>query len=401
MRRIPPLPITAMAAVSAAGAGSAALLAALEANRSPLAPPRLLATDIATYVGEYPHDLRPLRPELARFDCRNARLALAALDADGDGLRAAIERAKANYGAARIGVVIGTSTSGMLETELAYAELEQNGAMPPRFGYRHQHIWVATARYLQQELALAGPCYAISTACSSGGKAIACAQRLIAAGICDAVVAGGVDSICHLTLYGFTALELTSPERCTPLDAARRGISLGEGGGLVLLERSAPEFADRPHLLGVGESSDAHHMTAPHPQGAGSLLAMQRSLAQAGLTPDAIDYVNLHATGTPLNDASEMQAIAALFADTVPVSGTKGITGHTLGAAGGIEAVIALLALQHGLLPGTAGLSTPDPAFAGVQILAEPQRRSLRRTMSNNFGFGGNNASLIFGHPDA
>ncbi len=397
--QIRPLPVTAYTTVCAAGTGKEKLLAAIRRLTPCLAPLKLFDINFDTFVGEYPDQLPNIRPELASFSTRNAKLALAA--AEQDGFRQAVEQAILQYGANRIGIVLGTSTSGMFETELAYQTLERDGHMPASFDFMHQHIWQASTRFLQLELGLQGPSYTISTACSSSSKSIACGQRLIESGVCDAVIAGGVDSLCHLTLHGFNALELTSPEPCTPLDATRRGISLGEGAGLVLLEKPTSAHADKPHLLGAGESSDAHHMTAPHPEGDGSKLAMELALKQSGLKADDIGYINLHATGTPLNDASEMKAIERVFGDRVPCSGTKGLTGHTLGAAGGIEAVIALLALEHAILPGTCSLKTVDPAFHAHIIRDTTDAPNLRRVMSNNFGFGGNNSSLIFGLPNA
>ncbi len=392
------LPVTACAVASDCGVGSRSLLDALRDGRTRLRPPRLFEAGFPAFTGEVDAALLPPLPgHLARFDTRNARLALAALDDADDGLRAAVLRARERYGADRVGVILGTSTSGIYETENAYRSLAETGRLPPRYDFVHQHAWVATARYLQAELGLQGPCYAVSTACSSSSKSLISAQRLIQAGVCDAVLAGGVDSLCRMTLHGFKSLDLVSETPCTPLDRHRSGISLGEGAGLLLLERPQPEHAGCVHLLGAGESSDAHHMTAPHPEGRGAALAMQRALRQAGLAAADIDYVNLHATGTTKNDASEMAAMQAVFGAGTPCSGTKGLTGHTLGAAGGIEAVIAWLSLREGLLPGTCGLRETDPAFDATVLRDTRSGVAPRRIMSNNFGFGGNNTTLLFG----
>ncbi|MCK5924191.1 MAG: beta-ketoacyl-[acyl-carrier-protein] synthase II, partial [Methylococcales bacterium] len=260
-----PIPITACSTISACGLGTAALHKGVISGKHCLHPPRLIDIDFPAFVGEVQDKLPEINPDLARFASRNARIALAALNHEPDGLRAALQKASNQYGSHRIGVVIGTSTSGIFETENAYQYLAEAGQIPDSYSFPHQHAWVATAQFLKHELALEGPCYAISTACSSSSKTIACAQRLIVSGVCDAVLAGGVDSLCRLTLLGFKSLDLVAEQPCTPLDQNRSGISLGEGAGLLLLEKPAPEFSDCVHLLGAGESSDAHHMTAPHP----------------------------------------------------------------------------------------------------------------------------------------
>jgi len=387
--------ITSYTAVTACGHGIEPLREALLEQRSALSPARLIQPEFTTYTGEVDDPLPSIQETLKAYNTRNARLALAALDCESSAFRSAVSLAADSFGAERVGVVIGTSTSGIYETELSYGSHEKNGNPTEGFDLRRQHSWVATAEFIKHELQLLGPCYAISTACSSSGKAIAAGQRMIASGICDAVVVGGVDSMCQLTIHGFHSLELTSELPCTPLDAQRQGISLGEASGLLLLERQ-PRKAGQLSLVGYGESSDAHHMTAPHPEGEGSKQAMQSALEAASLQVDDIDYINLHATGTRLNDQSEMRAIASLFNLNTPCSATKGMTGHTLGAAGAIEAIIALLALEHHFIPGTCGLNTLDPAFKSY-VVGEPLKdQNISYVMSNNFGFGGNNVSLIF-----
>jgi 3-oxoacyl-[acyl-carrier-protein] synthase I len=279
-----PLFVTAYTAVTACGSGKEALLDACLKQRSYLKPARLIKPDFLTYTGEIESALPEVSDGLKAYDARNARIALAALDCEDAIFRKAIAAAAARYGADRIGVIIGTSTSGIYETELAYQAHAANGEVPKAFDFKHQHAWVATAEFLKKEMELLGPCYAISTACSSSGKAIAAGQRLIEVGICDAVVVGGVDSICHLTLHGFHSLELTSERPCTPLDRDRDGISLGEGAGLLLIERERHNDS-RVSLVGYGESSDAYHMTAPHPEGEGSAQAMRSALSMARLQP--------------------------------------------------------------------------------------------------------------------
>jgi 3-oxoacyl-[acyl-carrier-protein] synthase-1 len=384
--------------LSACGIGLQSLLDTFEAGNTALQSPRQIAIDFTACTGEVDAALIPELPEpLRAYNTRNARIALAALEHPQDGVRAAVESAKVRYGAHRIGVVIGTSTSGIHETEQAYIEREQRGQFPESFDFARQHAWVATAHCLQQVLGVSGPCYAISTACSSSSKTLASAQRLIAAGVCDAVLTGGVDTLCRMTLYGFKSLDIMSETACRPLDRDRSGLSIGEGAGLLLLERPRAGLSDRVHLLGCGESSDAHHMTAPHPQGRGAVLAMQAALQQANMQPAAVDYVNLHATGTRLNDLSEMRAMGQVFTNGVACSATKGFTGHMLGAAGGMETAICWLSVQHGLRPGCCGLQTPDPAF-NFSVNADYETNvPVRVAMNNNFGFGGNNTSLLLG----
>ena len=395
-----PLPITACSVTSACGLGTHSLYEALLDGQHRLQAPQLFDIEFPAWCGEIDETLLPdLDPSLQAYSTRNARIALATINHAADGLRNAVEQAKLHYGAHRVGIVLGTSTSGIYETENAYTHLEHHGTVPASFDFPRQHIWVATARFLQAELGLEGPCYAISTACSSSSKSLASAQRLIATGVCDAVLTGGVDSLCRLTLHGFNSLDIMSEQPCTPLDKNRCGISLGEGAGLLLLERPRTEFSDCIHLFGCGESSDAHHMTAPHPQGKGAVMAMQSAIAQAGCTASDIDYVNLHATGTLLNDQSEMLAMEQVFGHDIHCSGTKGLTGHTLGAAGGIETIISWLSLKHGFRPGTCNLQQLDDAFNCIVNRDSETDVLVNRTMNNNFGFGGNNTSVILGRP--
>jgi len=378
------LPITHFTMTSCLGQGLGATTAALKAARSGLKPCDFETVDIATWIGEVPGvDAVQLPPELARFDCRNNRLTLMGLQADGfaQGVREAVAR----YGADRVGVFIGTSTSGMLQTELAYRERDAaTGALPTSFRYAETHNAYSAPDFICQYFGLKGPSVALSAACASSAKAFANAARMIAAGLIDAAIVGGVDSLCLTTLYGFRSLELTSSQPCRPYSAARDGISIGEAIGLALLDRNGAESALR--LLGVGESSDAHHMSAPHPEGRSARQAMLDALASADLSADQIDYVNLHGTGTPSNDAAEGKAVQAVFGQRVPCSSTKASTGHTLGAAGAIEAVISLLAIQEGFMPAGLNVDEIDPTIA-IDY----------HVLSNSFGFGGANASLVFG----
>ena len=393
---IDPVAITAYSSISACGLGNDALYQALRNNLTALGDLSLLEIPFSTPVGEIRVDLPEIRAELEVYNSRNSRVALAALNNPQDGLREAVIAAKAQYGAERIGVVLGTSTSGLFETESAYEKLLEQGRMPDDFHFLTRHAYQATPRFLQLELGLKGPCFAISTACSSGAKAIAAGQRLINNQVCDAVLVGGADTLCRLTLRGFKSLELVTADFCRPMDRERNGINIGEGAGLLLLEKPDQRLRHRPYVLSIGESSDAYHMSSPHPEGLGASLAMRNALDLAGLKPEAIDYLNLHATATPINDRVEAKAVYNVFADHVPCSATKGITGHTLGAAGAIEAIVALLALQHQFIPGSWGLQNTD-ADCQCHVLSDPlPDQALQTVMSNSFGFGGNNASMIF-----
>jgi 3-oxoacyl-[acyl-carrier-protein] synthase-1 len=249
---------------------------------------------------------------------------------------------------------------------------------------------------VQQATGLRGPCVTVATACSSSAKVFAQAARLIQAGLADAALVGGVDTLCGSVLFGFNALQLVSAEPCRPFDARRDGLSLGEAGGFAVLERNDAGDPAHLQLRGYGESSDAHHMSAPHPQGLGAKLAMNDALARSGIEVGAVDYLNLHGTATPANDSIEARTVAEMFPDKLHASSTKGWTGHTLGAAGIVESVVALLALERGLLPGTLNSTVPDPA-CGAQVRFDNAQREIRYAMNNSFGFGGNNACLVFG----
>ena len=402
------LVLSAYTATTALGVGNAPLLAALQAGASGLKPCDFETSNIATWIGEVPGiDGVRLPTELAAYDYRNHRLALLGLQADG--FETAARGAIARYGVDRVALVLGTSTSGILSAEAAYRERDADGALPAWFDYRATHNTGALASFVRDLLGLRGPAFTISTACSSSAKAFAAADRLIAAGLADAAIVGGVDSLCLTTLYGFSSLELTSPEPCRPGDVNRQGLSIGEAAAYALLERAdavppAASDAGAPIVLaGWGESSDAHHMSAPHPEGRGARAAMAQALQRAHLRARDIDYVNLHGTATPANDLSEGAGVAAVFADhpRVPASSTKGMTGHTLGAAGAVEAVISALALRHGVLPASVGMQTPDPAI-GLNIVSAPQRLpALRNVLSNSFGFGGSNASLVLSRKES
>ncbi|HKQ26636.1 MAG TPA: beta-ketoacyl-[acyl-carrier-protein] synthase family protein [Burkholderiales bacterium] len=392
-----PLVFSRIAIASSAAVGIDATVNALRGRRTGLAPCAFETVRLQTCVGQVPDaHLLPVRADLAEFDCRNNRLAQLGLAQDG--FEEAVLEARERYGAARIGVFLGTSTSGIHSTELAYRRRDEgSGALPADFHYGATHNTYSVAWFVQSYLGLCGPSLVVSTACSSSAKVFGTAARMIAAGLCDAAVVGGVDSLCLTTLYGFGSLGLLSAGYCRPFDSGRDGISIGEGAGFILLEKPAPKCAlDAVALLGVGESSDAYHMSSPHPDGLGARLAMESALRDAGLAPRAIDYINLHGTGTPANDAMEDKAVVDLFGRETCCSSTKGWTGHTLGACGAIEAIISALAIENDFLPGSVNTSNVDPAMR-LRYLLENESASANRVMSNAFGFGGTNCSLVLG----
>jgi 3-oxoacyl-[acyl-carrier-protein] synthase-1 len=390
--------MTAVCIASSLGAGLDPTLSALRRGASGLAPCRFEPVDLTTYAGEVPGlDDWHLEEALARFDCRNNRLARLALAQDG--FEPAIEAAKARYGAARIGVFLGTSTSGILQTEQAYRRRDADGRLPSDFIYAGTQSTFSIADFVMALLGVSGPALVVSSACASTTKVFAAAARMIETGMCDAAIVGGADSLCLTTLYGFNALQLLAAGPCRPFDAAREGLSIGEAAGFALLERPDKTPADGLLVLGVGESSDAHHMSAPHPDGTGAVLSMSRALDAAGLLPKQIDYINLHGTATRIGDAAEDHAVVSLFGEATPCSSTKGHTGHTLGASGIVEAVIAALSIKHRLMPGSPNTGARDPLLRCRYVTtARPAR--IDRVLSNSFGFGGSNASLILGRTE-
>lgn len=325
---------------------------------------------------------------------RNNQLALAALNP----IRSAVDRAIERFGGERIGIVIGTSTSGIAESETALRRYAARGKLPEHFHYGQQELG-SPAALLAETLGISGPAYVHSSACASSAKALASAARLILMGACDAVLAGGVDTLCAFTIAGFAALESVSDQRCNPLSRNRDGINIGEGSALFLMSREPATVA----LRGWGESSDGYHMSAPDPTGAGAQLAISRALSRAAIGATQVDYINLHGTATVQNDAMEARVIHALFGDRVSVSSTKPFTGHALGAAGAVEAGLCWLAMQDdnptGRLPPHLWDGAADPALPVLNI-AEPGAclgRPLRWALSNSFAFGGANVTLVLG----
>ena len=393
---ISPLIITASSMVNSLGCGKKATLDALQQMRSGLEASENL--DFSTWVGNVAEtDDVCLEKELKPFQCRNNQLAKLCLDTDD--FRSAVDQAIEKYGAHRIGVFLGSSTSGSAETEEAYQKRDEDGNLPSNFEFMHTHNFTSLLDYTQQSLGITGVGQVISTACSSSAKVFATAHRHIQSGFCDAAIVGGVDTLTQISLYGFNSLQLTSVEPCRPGDKDRDGISIGEAGGFALLETlESAESIKGVILKGFGESSDAYHMSTPHPEGAGAADAIQKALKNAELNAADIDYVNLHGTATPSNDAAEDKAITTVFGTQTPCSSTKGWTGHTLGAAGITEALICMLILENQFLPASLNLTTPDPTLNSNFLLENttPQQ-TIKYVASNSFGFGGSNCSLIFG----
>jgi 3-oxoacyl-[acyl-carrier-protein] synthase-1 len=398
---MPALAIRAYTATTALGRGRDMLTEALRSRRSGLRRNDFGGDGrLDCWIGRVEGlEQEPLPSALSDWECRNNRLAWLSLQQDG--LQEAVADAIARHGAGRVAVVVGTSTSSIGATEEAYARLSgEPGSGERRFPDDLDRPIVHTPHslgdFVRHATGAQGPCVTVATACSSSAKVFAQAARLIQAGLADAALVGGVDTLCGSVLFGFNALQLVSPEPCRPFDASRVGLSLGEAGGFALLERVADGEMEGLQLRGYGESSDAHHMSAPHPEGLGAQLAMRDALARAGIDASEVGYLNLHGTATPANDSIEARTVAGMFPDALHASSTKGWTGHTLGAAGIVESVIALLALENGLLPGTLNSDTPDPA-CGPQIRFDNAQRDIAFSMNNSFGFGGNNASLVFG----
>lgn len=388
MRR--PLPITGYSLCNALGTGRAAVRDALEAGRTGLGPSPI-ALPFPTAVGAMPPELEPLTGAASAWSTRIARMAgllIAELDS-------ALVRARARWRPERIAIVLGTSTAGAASTELAYGYFVEHGVMPDDYDFRRQHTYGALLNVVRELSGATGPAWVVSTACTSSAKTLASAARLIEADMADAVITGGIDTLCAMTLLGFRSLGALSDGACRPFGEGRDGISIGEGGALLLVERHGEGGAV---LSGVGETSDAYHISAPHPDGAGAITAMQQALAQAGLRPDDVDHINAHGTGTPLNDIAESKAIAGVFGHEVPVVSTKGYTGHTLGAAGSTEAALAVMAIEEGFIPGSLGAAPLDPRIE-LHVPLQTTRGRFRHVLSNSFAFGGNNTAVLVSAP--
>jgi len=379
----------------AAGVGLEALWASIRNRQSGLSWQALAGSDVGTWVGRVPAlEEVCLPPACRNLESRCNQLAWLGIQQDGFLLR--VKEVIAALGSHRVGVLIGTSTSSIGRTEEAYTRLDAAGRMTAPYCQPDVHHMHSPGWFVVEVTGISGPAMTISTACSSGAKVFAAAARWIRHGLVDAVLVGGVDSLCFSTLYGFRSLQLLSSEPCRPFDRRRNGISIGEAAGFAVVMRGdlAPGAAHT--LLGSGESSDAYHMSHPHPEGKGAILAMKKALEQSSLSGEDIDYVNLHGTASKANDLIETLALAQCVGKATLASSTKGWTGHTLGAAGMLEAIIVLESIRTGLVPGTLNCEQPEDSLH-FAIQSENSERPVRRAMTNSFGFGGNNATLVFG----
>lgn len=393
--------LSALGLLNALGNNKAEVLDNLLAGRAPgMQQQSDWLPESQAWVGCVTTALPVVPAHLQSFDCRNNQLLLAALAQIETDIADAIN----NFGADRIGIVIGSSTSGIAEGEIALREKQGTEEWPPQYDYRQQEIG-SPAEFVARFLNLTGIAYTVSTACSSSAKALGSARQLLELDLCDAVICGGSDSLCKLTLNGFTALEAMSPDRCEPFAEKRTGINIGEGAALFLMTKEptgAPLTTPCITLAGIGESSDAHHISAPHPDGIGAETAMRAALQDAQINAADIHYINLHGTATPLNDAMESAAVFRVFGSNTACSSTKPLTGHTLGAAGATEAALCWLLLSHmnsdRILPEQINTTTPDNSLASIKLLRATEKlpdSQILRMLSNSFAFGGSNAAAI------
>jgi 3-oxoacyl-[acyl-carrier-protein] synthase I len=402
--RIPPIQISAYTATSAVGVGKEAMLMAVVEQRSGLRANNFGHEPFDTWIGRVAaldettaKYATPVLPErLTPWDCRNHRLAWLGLNSDG--FMHAVAAARKRFGAARIAVLMGTTTSSIGATEDAYRQLDSDGQFPQHLRNTRLHTPHSLSTFVQEALDLTGPNLTVMTACSSSAKVFATAERMLRLNLIDAAVVGGVDTLCGSVLFGFNALQLVSSQPCRPFDVGRSGINLGEAAGFVLLERATHQNSGL-QLIGYGESSDAHHMSTPHPLGLGAEFALNDALSRAAVTPQDVDHINLHGTASTKNDEVEAALVARRFGTRVHASSTKGLTGHALGAAGVLDAAFTLLALESGWMPGTHNTQQLDP-LCGPQIRLHPAQADVRIALSHSFGFGGSNCVLVFARAD-
>lgn len=387
--RSAPVPITAVSACNGAGLDRATIRDALWHGRSGLRPTTLVPFE--AHVGAIAEPLPELPPHLADRTTRSAQMVvhlIAALDAP-------LARMRARWRPERIAVILGTSTAGADRTEEAWRALVERGHLPTDYDLWHHHTYGAVLNVVRALTGARGPGWMHSTACTSSARCVASARRLIADDVIDAAIVGGVDTLCAMTLTGFASLDALDPQPCRPFAADRSGINIGEGGALLLVERSGDAMA---LVEGIGETSDAWHISAPHPKGIGAIAAMQAALVDAGVGPEAVDHINAHGTGTLHNDAAESRAIEAVFGAAVPVASTKGYTGHTLGGAGATELSIAMYALDEGWIPASLGAAPVDEALS-IDVVTARRAGRFERVLSNSFAFGGNNISVLLRAP--
>lgn len=385
-------PITGYALCNSIGMNVAEVRDALRSGEAGLGPSPI-ELPFETVVGAVKGPLPDLPESLAPWTTRTTQITKQLLTGEGQEIVAALDRLRGRWRPERIGVLLGTSTAGADVTEQAYKHFLSEGALPGDYDLFKQHTYGAVLHVVRELAGAAGPSWVISTACTSSAKPLASAQRLIEAGLIDAAVVGGVDTLCSMTLHGFKSLDALSAEPTRPFAEDRRGLNIGEGGAMLLVEREGEPLA---MLEGVGESSDAYHISAPHPEGLGAQLSMQRALSQAGIEASAVGHVNAHGTGTRLNDVSESAAIEALLGREVPVVSTKSYTGHMLGAAGGTEAAFSVMAVSEGWIPGSL---RADPVDEKIQVHIATKRLEGKfdHVLSNSFAFGGNNVSVLVG----
>ena len=395
-----PLKFSAYTLLTALGEGLSANWDCLLNKKSMLRQCDFEDVDLKTYIGRVQgvEDIK-FPDKFANFDCRNNRLIYKALNLDGfaDHVFKAINK----YGASRVGIALGTTTSGFLHAEKAYKSSNldiSSGNLPADFPYKETAHPFASALFLQKYFNIKGPAITVGTACSSSAKTFAHADRWISAGLCDAVLVAGADSLCKSSLYGFSSLDVLSEQLCRPSDKNRNGLSLGEGAGLVLVEAGNNQNNNKNNIgmLGYGESSDAFHMSSPHPEGKGIMSAMNQALKSSGLGINDIDYINLHGTASYLNDKYENKGVYELFSDKTPSSSVKGWAGHCLGASGVIEAIMSALFIKNNLKPASLNTQIIDPEIKS-NILLEHERGDVNAVLSNSCGFGGSNCSLLIG----
>lgn len=385
-----PYPITGFAMCNSIGANRDEVRQSLFEGRSGLGPSPI-DLPFEAMVGAVRGELSPLPSSLTMWSTRATRIAAHLLGE----IASETERMRERWRPDRIAVLLGTSTGGADATENAYKHYLSEGSLPEEYDLFRQHTFGAILHVVRELAGAKGPAWMVSTACTSSAKPLATAGRLISSGMIDAAIVGGIDTLCAMTLHGFRSLDASSKTACRPFAADRDGLNIGEGGAFLLIERSGDPIA---MLEGVGESSDAYHISAPHPEGLGARLAMQRALEDAGCSPASVDHVNAHGTGTRLNDVSECAAIEAIFGRDVPVVSTKGYTGHMLGAAGATEAAMAILSIVAGWIPASL---RADPVDEKIFVNVNQKRMDgeVRRVVSNSFAFGGNNISVVIGAP--
>ncbi len=393
--QLAPLAITAFGLANALGTDRAAVLHALRNSQTGLGPSPV-AVPFETAAGSVDIGVSELPGDLAPWTTRTASIARQILGQAG--MPEALARLRSRFAPERVAVFMGTSTAGADCTEAAYRHYVAHGALPAAYDFARQHTYGAILHVVRELTGARGPAWMLSTACTSSAKPFASAQRLIHAGVIDAAIVGGIDTLCAMTLRGFHSLGALAETPCRPFSAERAGISIGEGGALMVVERVSDSTDPVALLEGVGETSDAYHISAPHPDGSGAEAAMRMAMAQAGQRVGDVDYVNAHGTGTRLNDAAEGKAIGRVFGPSVPVVSTKCYTGHTLGGAGATEAALAILSLQEGFIPAALGADPLDEKLE-IRVSSEPLVQPLTRVISNSFAFGGNNVSLLLAKP--